>query len=192
MQLHMVLFIASALVGASAAPQSSSMHGQQSLRRAAPHTTTDVSSSRGVTADSREDGVAQLALQANTLAGQARHLQKKYLHLSEAALAQMNASLHKQQDSAEEHAFNNGIILPDINALVKGQSLVESDLALLADHHGESFLEQKPIGIMSGLPNITDGWLAQDYFAEQMQMSTEAKHLREASDLVTAALAAVR
>jgi len=144
-------------------------------------------------AGSPEDAVAQLALQADALAQQARQLQKKFLHMKDAALAQTETSLHEHQESDEQRSNGEGIIMPDLASLVKSPSMVP-ELTGLANPRDTSLIEQKPAeGSTVAVPyNITDGWLARDYFTEQMQMTEEATRLREASDLVTAALAAVR
>lgn len=190
MKFHVALLVAFAFARAVAAPQISSRWGQQSLQSSA---VTDASTSHKANAGSPEDAVAKLASQADTLAHQARKLQKKFLHMKGAALAQTDTSLHAHQGSDEHRSIGNGIIMPDLNSLLKSQSLVP-EISGLANRHGESLIEQAPVeGSTMTVPyNVTNGWLAQDYFAEQMHMTKEATRLREASDLVTAALAAVR
>merc|ERR1719230_363813 len=130
------------------------------------------------------EAAAKLSLQAEQLAQKATQLKRNILQRRKASLTQTAVHVNDRMSEASESSRSNithtGIILPDLKALVNGQSLLKDDAKALA--RGPTFLEQPkddeivttPL-LTSHLHNSTDRFLAQDFFNEEALMTQDEK-----------------
>lgn len=183
------LLLAFSPSGVASALPSGMAQRQASLHRA--HPTEQVTTNTGLAhrnhANNVEEAAAKLALQAEELANRALKLKRNILQRNKVMLMQTVA--HVSKDLARKNlvskdfsnnlwAESTGSIIPDIFSIVSGPM-------------SNSVITSKQ-EFANSLSNLTNRWLAPDFLSDEVHSSQEEKNLKEASALVSAALAAVR